>query len=275
MDRKDIKLQEENIATREKGLAVVREFDRVVRAFNKILEDTDDRAKSIEADLQGLGKTLKKNLDSQYEIDRNFEVYDNNLEKIILNLQHLEDEEETHSGQYERLLNGVGIEGDSQDLEEEPANDAMSAENENQDIDTLEILRKRREKFLKNLNQEFKSLEEKLVSINKLREELEKSRNDISDKKVQTFQKKKALEEEGIKLLNEVDKLERELETTLLEEEYLIEESVKLIERVESSLELDDKIDEVLFSSLALDESNETSPASKNSDNGHKVAIGT
>jgi chromosome segregation ATPase len=261
MNRKDSKVQEENIATREKGLIIARELDRVIRTFNKVLEHKDSCAKSMEADLQGMGSRLQENLDSQYEIDRNFELYNNNIEKISLNLQQLESEERTHSGRYERLLKGVGIESDFKDSE--TSSDAVPADNDQDSLDTMEQLRNRREKFLNNLNQEFLSLEEKLTSIDKLRKELEESRNEIREKKAHSLEKKDALEEEGKKLLNEVGRLESELETTVLEEKNLIEESVKIIQKVESCLELDEKIDHVLFSYLTLAESAETSSDSE------------
>lgn len=260
MKRKDSKIQEENIAAREKGLIIVREFDRVIRTFNKVLEHKDECAKSMESDLQEMVKALQINLDSQYEIDRNFEVYNSNIEKITLNLQQLESEERTHSGRYERLLKGVGIESDFGEPEPDPVVENFPADNDQDNLDTLEKLRNRRESFLNNLSQEFKSLEEKLASIGKLRKELEGSRNEIRDKKAHSLEKKDALEEEGKKLLNEVGRLENDLETSVLEEKNLIEESIKIIEKVESSLELDEKTDHVLFSSLALAEPEETSP---------------
>ncbi len=264
MKRKDSKVQEENIAAREKGLIIVREFERVIRTFNKVLEHKDNCAKSMETDLQGLLKSLQENLDKQYEIDRNFEIFNNNIEKITLNLQQLENEERTHAGRYERLLKGVGIEGDDPESENPSASKAVPGDNDKDDLDVLEKLRNRRESFLSKLSQEFKSLDDKLLSITKLRKELDESRNEIRDKKAHSLEKKDALEEEGKKLLNEVGRLESDLETTVLEEKNLIEESVKIIQKVESSLELDEKTDHILFSSLTLAESAETSGESTN-----------
>jgi chromosome segregation ATPase len=272
MDRKNTNLREKNIAARDKGLIVVGELDRLVRAFNKALGDKDDWIKSIETELQGLGESLQENLDYQYSLDRNFEIYDENIEKILFNLQQLESEEKAHAGRYERLLKGVGIENDYQNSETSP--DAVLADNDQDKLDTLEQLRNRRESFLNNLNQEFENLEEKLTSINKLKKELEDSRNEIRGKKVHSLGKKEALEEEGKKLLNEVGRLEKELETTCLEERNLIEESVKMIKQVEDSLELGEKIEHILFSSENLVESSETTPTNSHSENGHEIAIG-
>ncbi len=258
MTRKDSKLQEENIAAREKGLIVAREFDRVVRTFNKVLKYKENCAKDLEADLQGLAKTLQENLDDQNAINRNFEIFDNNSEKIILNLQHLEGEERANVVRYERLLRGIGIEGENLDSEDPSAPDPIPA-NDETNVDNLEKLKTRRESFLGKLNLEFKNLEEKLGSIEKLRNELEESRNELRHKKGQALEKKEALEEQGKKLLNEVGRLESELETTIREEKNLIEEFVKVVKQVETSLELDENIEHVLFSSLTLAESAETS----------------
>jgi len=274
MDRKNTKLQEENIATREKSLVVVGELERVMRAFNEVLKIKDDRAKTIEGDLKELGKTLAENLECLYEIDRDFEIYNKNMEKIIINLQHLEDEEETQASLYERLLNGIGIEGENQESDDSLADDAIPAENEKHDLVALEKLRKRREKFLQNLSQEFESLEEKLTSINNLRKELEDSQNEIREKKAHSLERKIALEEEGEKLLHEVRRLESELEITVLDEKNLIEESEKIIKCVESSLKFDEKIDHALFSSQTFDEPDEVLSASGPFENGHKIAIG-
>ena len=261
MSRKDSKLQDENIAVREKGLIVAREFDRVVHTFNKVLKYKENCAKSLEADLQELIKSLQENLDDQNALKRNFEIFDNNSEKIILNLQHLEGEERTHVVRYERLLRGIGIEGENPESENSPAPDVIRA-NDEADHENLEKLRTRRESFLEYLNLEFKNLDEKLGSIEKLTKELEESRNELRQRKTQALEKKEALEEQGKKLLNEVGRLESELETTIREEKSLIEEFVKMVKQVENSLELDENIDHVLFSSLTLAGSVETPSAS-------------
>jgi len=62
MNRKDSKIQEENIAVREKGLLIVREFDRVIRTFNKVLKYKDECAKSMEAELRELVKSLQEKI---------------------------------------------------------------------------------------------------------------------------------------------------------------------------------------------------------------------
>ncbi len=253
------KQADENIAAREKGLIIAREFDRVVRTFNKVLLYKENCAKSLGEELQGLAKTLQENLNSQNAINRNLEIYDSNSEKILVNLQHLESEERSYISRYERLLRGIGIDGENQEAETSSDQEDMHGQEDTDvvDLDNLEKLRTRRDTFLQSLNQEFKNLEEKLASIEKLRNELGDSRDELKEKKALALEQKETLEEQGKKLLNDVVRLESELETTILEEKNLIEESTKMIKQVENSLELDESIDHVLFSSLSLSESSE------------------
>jgi chromosome segregation ATPase len=222
-------------------------------------------------DLQRLAKNLQENLDSQQALDRNFDIYDTNSEKVILNLQHLESEERAYKSRYDRLLRGIGIESENQDSEIASAPENEPANIPNDDPESLEKLRHRRESFLENLQVDFENLEEKLASIEKLRKELEDSRNEMRQKKGRALEQKEALEEQGKKLLNEVGRLESELETTIFEEKGLIEESIKMVQQVESSLELNEEIDHILFSSLTLAESAE-SPAENEPANDPKPA---
>ena len=259
MSRKDSKLQHENMAAREKGLVVAREFDRVVDTFNKVLEYKESSAESRETDLQGLAKNLQENLDDQQTLNRNFEIYDNNYEKIIQNLKNLKSEKTAHMRRYDGLLKSIGIEGENLELENSPAPEAIPANDVEDDNDSLEKLKTRRENFFGNINQEFKNLEDKLGSIESLINELQESCNEIRQKKAQDLKKKESLEEQGEKLLNEVGRLERELEATTIEEKKLIEEFIKMLKQVEGSLELDGNTDHALFSSLTSAESAETS----------------
>jgi len=260
MNSNDSELKDANVAAREKGLIVAREFDRVVHTFNKVLKYKENCAKSLRANLHGLAKKLEENLNDQSTLNHDLEIFDANSEKIILNLQHLESEERTHAGRYEDLLRGVEINGVGLESENLPTTDVVPGENNE---DALEKLKIRRDKFIANLNHEFQNLDEKLASIEKLKNELEESRKENKQKKVQAWGRKEALEEQGKKLLNEVGRLERELETTILEEKNLVERSVEMVKQVENSLELDEKIDHVLFSSLTLAEPAEVSPESE------------
>ncbi len=264
MNRKNSKPKEGVITPRENGLIVAREFNRVMRTFNKVLNHKEINIKSLDSDLQGLTKRLKENQRKQKVCDRYYKIVDNNSEKIRLDLQHLKGEESAHVAQYERLLTGIG--GESPESERTADTKAISDNDDN--IDILEIFRIRKESYLESLNQEFDNLEEKLRSIENVRNELEESCNELKPKRARVLEKKEALEGDENILLNEVGRLESDLETTTREESILTEELVKMVKQVENGLELDEKIDHILISSLAQLKSSKTSSASGTSSKG-------
>ena len=63
------------------------------------------------------------------------------------------------------------------------------------------------------------------------------------------------MEEAGKKLLDEVKRIEAELESSIKEEGLLIKEFKVLVGKVESSLEISDEMDHILFAHLTAEES--------------------
>ena len=63
------------------------------------------------------------------------------------------------------------------------------------------------------------------------------------------------MEEAGKKLLDEVKRIEAELESSIKEEGLLIKEFKVLVGKVESSLEISDEMDHILFAHLTAAES--------------------
>lgn len=259
MERKDPKIAEENIAVREKALIVAREFDRIVNTFKKVLEFKEKYGKTIEEQFENLKIQLKNNLDEVEEANQNIEIYDTNSEKIISNLNQLDDDERNYIDQYERLLRGMGVEGKGSETENS-GNSNSSSVSESDDMELRKRLMDRGEEFLENLKHSFDKLNEKLGSINDLKKELNESRTEISQRKFQALKRKDELDEMGKKLVNDVGRLENELEITTIEEKTLIDEFAKIVSHVESCLELDEATDQVLFSSLSIAEAPQNSP---------------
>ena len=63
------------------------------------------------------------------------------------------------------------------------------------------------------------------------------------------------MEEAGKKLLDEVKRIESELESSIKKEGLLIKEFKVLVGKVESSLEISDEMDHILFAHLTAVES--------------------
>ncbi len=250
---------EENIAVREKALIVAREFDRIVSTFRRVLEFKEKYGKSLEQKFDDLRVKLKENLDQLDEVNQNLEIYDRNSEKIISNLNQLDNDERKSTDQYERLLRGIGLDGKGL-VDENFDNPNFSSPNGSDGQELRERLSSRRGEFLENLKHNFDKLDKNLASINDLKKELNESRAEISQRKLQALGEKEELEERGKKIVNDVGRLENELSISTVEERTLIDEFSKIVGQVESCLELDEATDHVLFSSLSVVESPENIP---------------
>jgi chromosome segregation ATPase len=145
------------------------------------------------------------------------------------------------------LLNGSALEN----ITAESNPDANNEDPEG----SRELLIRRRRNYLDNLDKSFKRLDNELFSIEKLRAELTHARGEILVKKDEAQKKIRLLEEEGKRFLDEVKRIEAELESSVKEEGLLIKEFKELVGKVESSLEISDEMDHILFTHLTAAES--------------------
>ncbi|MBC8285392.1 MAG: hypothetical protein H8E32_16370 [Nitrospinae bacterium] len=176
---------------------------------------------------------------------RNIDIYDQNIDKISSHLGNLYKEENSIKAKYEELLNGSSMET------VDPSSEKSSEELEG----SRELLIQRRRNYIENLDKSFKRLDNELFSIEKLRSELTHARGEILVKKDEAQKKIRMLEDAGKRLLDEVTRIEAELESSVKEEGLLIKEFKVLVGKVESSLEISDEIDHILFTYLTAAES--------------------
>ena len=94
-----------------------------------------------------------------------------------------------------------------------------------------------------------------LFSIEKLRSELTHAHSEILAKKDDAQEQIRILEEIGKRVLEEVKRIEGELESSVKEEGKLIKEFKALLEKIEISLEINDEIDQILLTCLTTAES--------------------
>ncbi len=240
-------IEQENLTIRERGNSSAREYSRVVETFKKVLDYKEKFRGSLEAKLSSIGKQVNGNVENLETLLRNIDIYDQNIDKISSNLGNLYTEESSIKAKYEELLNGSSLENTSV----EPGSEANNEDPEG----SREFLIQRRRNYLENLDKSFKRLDGELFSIEKLRAELTHARGEILVKKDEAQKKIRMLEEEGKRFLEEVKRIEAELETSVKEEGLLITEFKKLVGKVESSLEISDEIDHILFAYLTAAES--------------------
>ena len=237
----------ENSAARERGASVVREYERVVSTFNKVLSLKEKVRLSIEYRISELESSLVRNEGQLDILLRNLKIYELNISKIADNLEELLSEETSIKEKYNNLLQGASMDTvsvtavDDESVEEKSGQaSGSSAEN----------LIQQRYHFLDNLNFSFQKLDNDLQSISSLQTEMLNARSKIFEKKEQALEKKVVLEENGSALKEECEKLESDLEISVREEEVLTLEYAQLINKVEGSIVLSDDIDRILFSSL-------------------------
>jgi hypothetical protein len=92
---------------------------------------------------------------------------------------------------------------------------------------------------------------------------LTRARGEILVKKDEAKKKIKLLEENGVRLLDDVKRVEMELESSSNEEMLLINEFKRLVNGAEKTLEISDEIDHILFTYLTAAESKVISPPSQ------------
>ena len=143
--------------------------------------------------------------------------------------------------------------------------DSIVGDKNNDDLDSADFrehLIQRRQNYLENLGKSFKRLDGELFSIEKLRSELTRVRREILVKRDGARKKINILEENGVRLSEDVKRVEMELEASINEEGLLINEFTRLVNGAERTLEISDEIDHILFTYLTAAESKDI--ASKN-----------
>ena len=245
---KSSQITQDNLSIRERGIYSAREYSRIVETFNRVLEYKERFRLSIEGKLGSIGNQVKENIENLETLMRNIDIYVQNIDKISNNLGQLQTEENSIKARYEELLNG------SMSLDPILAN----SDDGNDDLDSAgsrEYLIQRRRNFLENLDKSFKHLDGELFSIEKLRSELTRARGEILVKKDDAQKKINFLEENGVRLLDDVKRVEMELESSRNEEKLLINEFKRLVNGAEKTLEISDEIDHILFTYLTAAES--------------------
>ena len=243
-------ISQDNFSVREDGVSSAREYSRIIETFSRVLEYKEKFRMSIEGQLASIGKQVKENIENLETLMRNIDIYVQNIDKISNNLAQLQTEENSIKIRYEELLSG------STEL------DSIVGDKNNDDLDSAgsrEHLIQRRQNYLENLGKSFKRLDGELFSIEKLRSELTRVRREILVKRDGARKKINILEENGVRLLEDVKRVEMELESSINEEGLLINEFKRLVNGAERTLEISDEIDHILFTYLTAAESKDIS----------------
>ena len=244
-------ISQDNLSIQERGISSAREYSRIVETFGRVLKHKETLRVSLLRNLSSLGQQVKNNIENLETLMRNIDIYNQNIDKISNNLGQLLIEENSIKERYEEFLNGTAETASFDD-------DTSGADLDS--VDSREYLIQRRRSYLENLDQSFKRLDGELFSIEKIRAELERARDEILVKKDDAEKQMGALEETGVRLLEDVKHREKELESSMDEERLLINEFKRLVNRVEKNIEISDEIDHILFTYLTTAESKDDIP---------------
>lgn len=254
MIENELDIQDLNLAFREKSERVLREFTRVVNAFNKAFHNKEGRRTALKNKLETLAGQIQAAVDKLETIARNIGIYDQNTGKIAVTLDALREREALIKEQFERLLAGPEAGSDKLGL---ALPDEVSSETHGGS--SRESLVKRRKQYLDGLEGVFRKLEDELATIDGIRKEMERARAEIAIKKEESLETKEILEGHSKQLMGEVRALESELEHSLKQEATLIREFERMVNGVESQIEIGAEADRVLFSILGVAEADSPS----------------
>jgi len=239
--RQETNLSQENQAARELGTSIAREFERVVETFNRVLQYKEKIGQGLENEIVRVGQQAKSNREELDSLNREIDRYSQSLSDIETRLSECQVNEKRLVEQYQKLLKGA----DQVDV-------ALEQHEEGGDSGARirEQLLRQKENFLERMQNNFKQLDEELLSTTSQKDELEKSRVEIEQQGSQARQRKQVLEATGHRLFNNLESYAQELEASIEEERILVDEFTKMIKNVESCVTLSEEIDRVLFSSL-------------------------
>jgi chromosome segregation ATPase len=248
IENRSSNIGQENKIAGDKATALLKEFEFLGKTFKKSLSFKEKIRSSLDEQLADF-KIQKKDNDHRLEtLESNIRIYEENLGKISLNVDGLNQKESFIKKRYESLLKG-SLEKDVE------AEDSAEKSETIADASTLENLIQKRKNFLDNLNENFKRLDAELMTIAKLRKEILAAREGILDKKESALLKKLKIEEQGSKIRESLQRVSSELEKSIQEEKIITDGLIGLLTRIEECMELSAETDRALFSALTVAES--------------------
>jgi len=245
IENRSLNIGQENKIAGDKVMALVKEFGLLGDTFKKSLLFKEKIRCSLDSQLADLNQQKNDNNQRLETLNANIRIYDENLDRISKNIEELKNKENEIKIRYEKLLKGsTEKEAELQD------GDSMDSSEGSGDESTLECLIQKRQDFLDNLNENFKRMDEELLTIENLRKEIFSARDGILEKKELAIQKKKAVDERGKKIKESLERVVSELDKTIEEEKIITDNLLELMVRIEKSMELSVETDRVLFSVL-------------------------
>tara|TARA_Y100000294_G_scaffold162785_1_gene168127 strand:- start:152 stop:1027 length:876 start_codon:yes stop_codon:yes gene_type:complete len=201
-------------------------------------------------------------------LDKNIQIYDKNIEEIEAWMGRLIRRENWIKKNYSSIVSGSinnskeFLSLDNPDVLPETFYNLFK-ENVNarkqQAKSKLEELKTQKEKFLETLKNLLEEYDNELSTINEEIKHLKELDDEIETKKKDAIYLKKELNESNDAMEEQILKDKNELKMTFEEEDKLIKEFQKIIQRIKADINVSDVTMDILFSSKKPDENEELS----------------
>ena len=252
----EVETNRNNTKIRSEGSNLKRELEGVILTFNKVLKVKEEERTVLVNRIQQLKLISEETLEQLSILSTNLSVYDQNLAKVTAALDQLDTNEELIKNRYESLLVGDSNLADLMPLDSESLSvqkrvtmdveEKLIGRYNNNCLGRDQLIKRRRE-YLESLDNAFKKFDEDLFYIDGVRKNLMSAFAEINAKKENAKDMKVSIETRYGTVSEEKRTREKELESILFKEDYLIAEYQEMLRPIWASLEIKPQTDEMLF----------------------------
>ena len=199
-------------------------------------------------------------------LDKNIQIYDKNIEEIEARMARLVKRENWIKKNYSDIVSGSIDNPKKSFILDNPGTLPETFYNlfkenvkarKQQGKSKLEELKNQKEKFLETLKNLLEEYDNELSTINEEIKHLKELDDEIETKKKDAIYLKKELNENNNSMKEQVLKDKNELKKTFDEEDKLIKEFQKIIQRIKADINVSDVTMDILFSSKKPDKKEE------------------
>ncbi len=235
-----------------------KDFMSLRNAFSREIDLKEKKRHSLMENIRQLDLNQVENCKKIETLDKNLRIYDKNIEELEMRLTNLTKRENWIKKNYSAIVSGSV--NDPQKLLDFGNPDSLSDTfynlfKENLDIhgqqakSKLEELQTQKNKFFETLKTLLEQYDKELSAISEEIKQLNDLNEEIDTKKNNAIQLKKELNENNDTLAEQVLKDKKELEITFDEENSLIKEFQKILQRMKADINVSDITMDILFSS--------------------------
>ena len=246
--------------------SVLKDFMSLRDTFSREIDLKEKKRQSLIENIRQVELNQIKNCKKIDLLDKNIQIYDKNIEEIETRMARLVKRENWIKKNYSDIVSGSIDNPKKSFILDNPGTLPETFYNlfkENvkarklQGKSKLEELKNQKEKFLETLKNLLEEYDNELSTINEEIKHLKELDDEIETKKKDAIYLKKELNENNNSMKEQVLKDKNELKETFDEEDKLIKEFQKIIQRIKADINVSDVTMDILFSSKKPDKKEE------------------